>query len=151
MGDEVALANDDHFADDPSHAADNRWMHRPRMDWDRVACRSDPNSVEGRVFAALQHLGVVRSQTPALRGGGDTWIIDAGNDAVLAYERRHRRTGVFVAIVNVSDHEQVLPASVLVNEDLSEHDLVFASGAALQQRGRRLAPRAPQRRVVRAP
>ena len=31
MGDELALPNDPAWADDPAHAHDNRWMHRPRM------------------------------------------------------------------------------------------------------------------------
>ena len=33
MGDEVGLLNDQGWADEPAHAADNRWVHRPRMPW----------------------------------------------------------------------------------------------------------------------
>lgn len=32
MGDELAMLNDPHWASDPAHASDNRWVHRPRMD-----------------------------------------------------------------------------------------------------------------------
>ena len=32
-------------------APDNRWMHRPPMDWTAAARRWDPTSLEGRVFA----------------------------------------------------------------------------------------------------
>ena len=34
MGDELAMRNDPGWAGDPAHAHDNRWMHRPLMDWD---------------------------------------------------------------------------------------------------------------------
>ena len=33
MGDELGLRNDYDFADDPEHADDNRWVHRPPMPW----------------------------------------------------------------------------------------------------------------------
>ena len=33
MGDELGLLNDVGWADEPAHAADNRWVHRPRMPW----------------------------------------------------------------------------------------------------------------------
>ena len=33
MGDELALRNDAGYLDDPSAPPDNRWMHRPPMDW----------------------------------------------------------------------------------------------------------------------
>ena len=35
MGDELALLNDPGWADDPAHTGDNRWLHRPPMDWPR--------------------------------------------------------------------------------------------------------------------
>lgn len=37
MGDEVAMTNDHGWALDPDHAADNRWVHRPVMDWAAVS------------------------------------------------------------------------------------------------------------------
>ena len=42
MGDELALRNDTGYLDDPERAPDNRWMHRPPMDWAAAARRSDP-------------------------------------------------------------------------------------------------------------
>ena len=58
MGDELGLRNDPHWADDPAHADDNRWMHRPPMDWEAAERRHDP----GRSRA---HLG----GAAAARGG----------------------------------------------------------------------------------
>ncbi len=36
-GDEVATLNDDAWASTPEHSDDNRWVHRPRLDWDLLA------------------------------------------------------------------------------------------------------------------
>ena len=54
---------------------------------------SDPATLEGRVFARLQRLGEARRALPALRGGGECTVLDVGNDAVLAWRRRHPRSG----------------------------------------------------------
>src|SRR3954454_47303 len=60
MGDELALRNDSGYLDDPERAPDNRWMHRPPMDWAAAARRNDPAMLEGRVFGRLQRLAQVR-------------------------------------------------------------------------------------------
>ena len=39
MGDELGLRNDPAWADDPAHREDNRWMHRPPMDWEAAERR----------------------------------------------------------------------------------------------------------------
>ena len=36
MGDEVGLLNDYDFTKIPEHKHDNRWLHRPVMDWKKV-------------------------------------------------------------------------------------------------------------------
>ena len=70
MGDELGLGGDPDWADDPRQAGDNRWMHRPHLDWDVAERRHDPASVEGRIFAALQRLAAVRRTVPAFGMGG---------------------------------------------------------------------------------
>jgi amylosucrase len=53
MGDEIGLRNDPAYAEDPDLAGDNRWLHRPRMDWTAAARRADPDSIEGWIFTEL--------------------------------------------------------------------------------------------------
>ena len=64
MGDELGLLNDATYLDDPHKADDNRWMHRPAMDWEAAARRHDPATVEGRLWAGLQRLIAARRATP---------------------------------------------------------------------------------------
>src|SRR3954464_13792216 len=66
MGDELGLPNDLSYRDDPSRADDNRWMHRPYMDWERAERRHDPSTVEGRLFGGLQRLVAARRAARAI-------------------------------------------------------------------------------------
>ncbi|MGY1772116.1 alpha-amylase family protein [Blastococcus sp. SYSU D00813] len=102
MGDELALRNDRGYLADPARAPDNRWMHRPPMDWSAAARAADPATLEGRVLAAIRRLGEVRRSLLSLRGGVESQLLDAGDDAVLAWRRRHPRGGAFVGLANVA-------------------------------------------------
>ena len=106
MGDELALGNDRDWAADPEHAADNRWLHRPPMDWERAARRTDPDSLEGQVFGRIRALARARRGQLALRSGGETQLLHPDDPHVLAYRRRHQRSAPLVALANFSDSWQ---------------------------------------------
>jgi amylosucrase len=127
MGDELALPNDPGWADDPGQAPDNRWMHRPRMDWVRAARRSDPATVEGRAFAALRGLARARQELLALRSGGTTEILPSGNQSVLAYRRAHPRSAPFLALTNFSDATQAADPGIIARAGLLRPRLAHAS------------------------
>jgi amylosucrase len=105
MGDELALRNDESYLADPALADDNRWLHRPRMDWKVAERRTDPDSLECRVFDWLHRLASARKATLALRTGGESEVIDAGDGRVLAWRRRHPRSGTFVGLANFSPED----------------------------------------------
>jgi amylosucrase len=65
------------------------------------------------VFGWLQRLGEVRRALPALRGGGECTVLDVGNDAVLAYRRRHPRSGSVVCLANLSRGPQTVDADTV--------------------------------------
>jgi amylosucrase len=129
MGDELAMPNDPGWAEDPAHAQDNRWMHRPRMDWARAARRGDPASVAGRAFTALQGLARARQELLALRSGGTTEIMATGNRAVLAYRRMHPRSAPFLSLTNFSDFSQSVDAEIVARAGLTRPRLVHGGTA----------------------
>jgi amylosucrase len=113
MGDELALRNDPGYLADPALAPDNRWMHRPPMDWDAAARRRDPATLEGRVWREIRLLGEVRRAQLALRGGVESAVVDAGSDAVLVWRRKHPRSGTFVGLANFSPSPQAVDADTV--------------------------------------
>ena len=129
MGDELAMLNDPRWHEDPAHGEDNRWLHRPAMDWAQAARRSDPDSVEGRVFAAIRALIAARRALLALRSGGDTEILPTENRHVLAYRRTHPRSAPFLSVTNFSDYPQAVDARLASRARLQEPRLVHAPTA----------------------
>ena len=87
MGDELGLRNDWTFTDEPAHAADNRWVHRPHMDWAAAERRHDPASVEGRIFAGVRRLIAIRAEHPALHVAAPLAVGDAGDPTLFLYRR----------------------------------------------------------------
>ncbi len=127
MGDEIALPNNESWAADPEHADDNRWLHRPMMDWTAAERRHDPMSVEGRAFAGLRALGAARRGQLALRGGGETTLLWTDRPHVLAYRRRNARSGILVALANFSDDSGAVEASALTAAGLRAPVVAHAS------------------------
>jgi amylosucrase len=140
MGDELALRNDPGWRDDPAHADDNRWMHRPRMDWAVAARRSAPGSLEGRVFAAIAGLASTRRALLALRSGGMTQILPTESPAVLAYRRVHPRSVPFLSVTNFSDYRQSVDAGVIGRAGLHQPRQVRASADPVLREGRIVLP-----------
>ena len=100
-GDELAQPNDPDWATEPGHEDDNRWAHRPRLDWTRAAARHDLRTVPGRVFSGLAHLARVRAGLPQLHASAQTTVLTDTDDGVLAVVRQHA-SGSFVGLYNVS-------------------------------------------------
>jgi amylosucrase len=136
MGDELALRNDASYLTDPALAPDNRWMHRPPMDWTAAGRRSDPGTLEGRVFGRLRRLGEVRRSLAALTAGGECHVLDVGNAAVLGWRRRHPRSGTFVGVANVSPAAQLIDADAVTG--FGTFPLVLSSDGPPEFRADRL-------------
>jgi amylosucrase len=89
MGDELALRNDRSWDQDPAHADDTRWMHRPPMDWEAAARRADRHTPEGRMWAGLRRLVEARRGRRALHGHGISRPVETGDPHVLGLLREH--------------------------------------------------------------
>ncbi|MDQ1586132.1 MAG: amylosucrase, partial [Actinomycetota bacterium] len=133
MGDELAMRNDPGWDQDPAHAHDNRWLHRPAMDWDAAGRRADPGTLEGRVFAGLAEMARVRAGQLALRAGSEVDLVDTGDHRVLAYSRRHARSGRLVALAAFSDSEVRLPrAAALPGLGAGARTVLAAEGVTIE-------------------
>jgi amylosucrase len=107
MGDELGLLNDPHGAEDP----DNRWMHRPYMDWAAAERRHDPETIEGRLWLGLKRLVAVRRVNRALHAQAKFEPRFTGNEHVFGLEREHAgQRLLFVASFSASPQAVALTA-----------------------------------------
>jgi amylosucrase len=107
MGDEIGLFNDYTYLNDPQKAVDNRWMHRPAMDWDRAAQRHDPTTIPGRIYRQIQVLIQARKGIREFHSGTPSEVIKTGNPHVLGYVRKYPGS-TFVGLANFSDQYQAI-------------------------------------------
>jgi amylosucrase len=108
LGDELATCNDHRFAEAPDHTDDNRWMHRPRFDWQALERAEDhPASPAGRVLNAIRQLVRARTSIPALHT--PPTIIPTGDGRIIAF--RHSAHGRHVLVV-VNFSEDVVPIEI---------------------------------------
>ena len=112
MGDELGLRTDPQWADDPAHAADNRWMHRPQMDWEAADRRHDPETVEGKIWTGLRRLVEARRTTRAVHAQGTSEPLLTGNPHVFALRRSHAGERMLL-LANFTPAEQTVPAGVV--------------------------------------
>jgi amylosucrase len=89
MGDEIGLRNDRGWLADAARRDDNRWMHRPWMDWAAAGRRAAPGTIEGVLWAGLRRLVEARRVTPALHAHGTSEPLWTGNEHVFGLLRAH--------------------------------------------------------------
>ncbi len=111
LGDEVATLNDYSYRDDPAHARDSRWVHRPRAEMERYNQRSDQTSVPGKLYQGLKKLITLRQKHPVFTGG-ELEVLQTGNEHVLGFVRLHNGKQMLI-FANFSEVEQVLPVWAL--------------------------------------
>ncbi|WP_299288217.1 alpha-amylase family protein [uncultured Tateyamaria sp.] len=129
MGDEIALTNDYGYLHVPEHSHDSRWIHRPRMDWDRLKrAQSDPDSPEGQVLRGTRHIYARRKATPQLHGAHACRIRDTGNPALFAFQRI-APANTLLCLFNFSQTWQHVPGHWLRDNGVSDFHDALSGGA----------------------
>ncbi|CAN5412953.1 alpha-amylase family glycosyl hydrolase [soil metagenome] len=74
-GDEVGYTNDYSYLSNPAKNYDNRWMHRPIIDWDKNSKADVHGTIEQRIFNATQQMISLRKKLPVLADYSNlTWL-----------------------------------------------------------------------------
>jgi amylosucrase len=95
MGDELAMANDDSYRDDPARAHDSRWIQRAPFDEARWQDRCHAATPAGRAYAGLRRLIRLRRRLPDLAAGAPCTVLPTLDPALLALARGERFVGLF--------------------------------------------------------
>lgn len=118
MGDELGMLNDASYLQDPNLANDNRWLHRPFMNWVQAAQRHDPLTVSGKIFEQMQQLVEARRLTRPLHSAGSIKPLWTDNPHIFAYLREYQGEKL-LALCNFSEQTQQLGSRILHEHGLS--------------------------------
>ncbi|MGQ2965633.1 alpha-amylase family protein [Methylophilus sp.] len=107
-GDSVGTLNNDGYLQDSSKMHDNRWVHRPTLDWDEMALRNEPGTVQQRLFSQIKQMIAIRKEISAFADLNNRELIDMVNPHLFAFHR-YVQTGMHpkvVVIANFDVHPQ---------------------------------------------
>jgi amylosucrase len=136
-GDELALTNDFSWEKDPALADDNRWMHRPRLDWEAARRRTEPGSIEARIFSRIAACLALREGIPAFAQDSPFAILASPSENLILCRRGGGEPPPVVVVANFAPEPRSLPlAATGLGPRGDLRDLLAAAGG---RRGARLS------------
>ncbi|RXK60884.1 alpha-amylase [Lacibacter luteus] len=94
-GDEIGYTNDYSYLNDKGKSYDNRWMHRPVIDWQKNERRKQEGTVEQRIFNSTKKLLAIRKQLDFVSDQSNLTWITPHNVHVAAYIRESNSKRLF--------------------------------------------------------
>ncbi|WP_445957046.1 alpha-amylase family protein [Yeosuana sp.] len=106
-GDEFGSTNDYSYLDDASKSYDNRWMHRPVIDWKKNAQIRKKGTVENQIFKGIQHILNIRKSNNIFSDTNNLEWLESHNASVVGFKRTLGNQQVF-CLFNYSAETQGL-------------------------------------------
>ena len=107
-GDEVGYTNDYSYQNDSGKSYDNRWMHRPIIDWEKNNKIDVPGTIENRIFSATQKLLAIRASNAMVADMKNLTWLNTRNIHVAGYERSLNSLQLF-CLFNFSNKLATIP------------------------------------------
>jgi amylosucrase len=122
-GDEIGSLNDSQFMQDENKAGDNRWIHRPTIDWEKAELRHKHGTPEQRIFDGLKKMIGVRKGIAAFADFNNRELIDPGNPHLFVFWRSNPMmpNGSILVVANFDDSPQYMELSILGNRGMFGH------------------------------
>ena len=86
-GDEAGYTNDYSYLNDPGKSYDNRWLHRPVIDWNKNKRTGKKGSVEHDIFSGTQKLITIRKNLDLISDRKNLTWLNTHNNQTAAYIR----------------------------------------------------------------
>ncbi len=119
-GDELALTNDYSYLEDNSKSGDNRWMHRPIINWEKAELRKKEGTIEHKIYSSIKKMIEIRKNSPEFYGENDYEIIRTDNMSVFSFLRENNGERTLV-LINFSDENQFIEKGILKRIGMSEN------------------------------
>jgi amylosucrase len=102
-GDEVGYTNDYTYLDDESKSYDNRWMHRPLIDWAKNQRREVKGTIEQQLFSGTQRLLKLRKNLSVVADLNNHHWLSPHNIHVAGFVRLHAGEPPLYCLFNFSE------------------------------------------------
>lgn len=109
-GDAVGTLNNDSYLQDENKMHDNRWVHRPTLDWEMMAFRNEPGTVQQLLFSQIKQLIAIRKEISAFADLNNRELISLDNPHLFAFHR-FVQSGMHSKVVVIANFD-ILPQSV---------------------------------------
>lgn len=119
-GDELGSLNNYSYLQDDNKSEDNRWVHRPRIDWEKAKRRKLQGSVEQRIFDGLKKMIAVRKTVSAFADFNNRELIKLDNLHLFAFWRSNpfAMNSYVLVVANFDGSPQYLDLTELGNRGL---------------------------------
>ncbi|MDG6778266.1 alpha-amylase family glycosyl hydrolase [Thiomicrorhabdus sp. zzn3] len=109
-GDEIGTLNDDSYLDDPDKVNDNRWVHRPQIDWEKAQKRHSPGTIEYEIFSGIKKMITIRKEINVFADFNNRELVDVGNPNLFVFSRFNpqKSNDRVLVVANFNDKPQKL-------------------------------------------
>ena len=121
-GDETGTVNDYSYMKDPGKSYDNRWMHRPVIDWEKNKQIEITGTTEQIIFSNTKKLIELRKQLSVIEDKKNLTWLNSRNKQVAAYLRAWDDERVY-CLFNFSDQIQKVSMFVFKENGMSPEKL----------------------------
>ena len=104
-GDEIGQVNDYTYKENPDKAADSRYIHRGKMNWELAENIEKEDTVEAKIFHRLGQLEQLRKKEKVFMSNADTWTIETWDHAVLCMGR-YLEGEKIIGLFNFSEYDK---------------------------------------------
>jgi len=122
-GDEIGTTNDYHYIKDNSKAVDNRWMHRPVINWQKAALRTKHGTVEQKIFDALKKMIAARKGIAAFADFNNRELLHLDNPNLFAFIRTDtiQTSNIVLVVGNFNSASQNMDLTLLHRRGYFKH------------------------------
>jgi amylosucrase len=109
-GDEIGTLNDDSYLDHPDKVDDNRWVHRPCINWEKAEKRHTQGTIEYEIFNGIKKMISVRKEVSVFADFNNRELIDVGNPNLFVFNRFNpqKASDRVLVVANFNDQPQTL-------------------------------------------
>jgi len=117
-GDECGYINDNSYLKDEGKSYDNRWMHRPKMDWKKNEKRKKKGSIEFKIFEGTKKILSLRKTHNTFSDYANIYWLHPHNHHVAGYIR-YVEEEKMICLFNFSNEETSLTWYSLIEKGIN--------------------------------